>query len=218
MSFLTVLDIFNYGLVLLYGLFLSVSIAGGWKTRRQKQLILLLCPFFLVIQIPFWLIWDVDTAKKLYPLIVHLPLTLILIFALKKPVGVSIVSVLIAYLCCQMPRWVSLFVMAVTHSALAGEISYTVSIFPIFFLLYRWFVRPAHNAMTGSLQTLLLFGSLPAVYYVFDYATAVYADVLRLDTQAIFEFVPTALVVFYVLFLAAFHVQEQKRMRAEMQQ
>ena len=37
MTFLTVLGVFNYGLVLIYGLFLSVFIAGGWEKGSQRR-------------------------------------------------------------------------------------------------------------------------------------------------------------------------------------
>jgi len=217
MDFLTFLGVFNYGLVLIFGLFLSTSIAGGWKNQRQKRLIFMLCPLFLLIQSPCWLIWGVSTAKKLYPLIVHLPLVLILIFALKKRVGVALVSVCTAYLCCQLPRWVNLSFTALTDSPLVGEISYTLLIGPIFVLLSRYFVRAAHDAMTYSTQSLLLFGSLPFAYYLFDYATAVYSNALYVGIQALNEFLPTALIIFYVLFLAAYHAQVQKRTHAELQ-
>ncbi len=132
MTFLTALGAINYGLVLIYGLFLSAHISGGSVSHRQNQLLLLLCPLFLIIQTPCWLILGESTTKQLYPLIVHLPLVLILIFALKKPIGVALVSVCTAYLCCQLPRWVDLAITAVTRSPLAGEISYTLVIFPFF--------------------------------------------------------------------------------------
>ena len=217
MSFLSALGAFNYGLVLLYGLFLSAAIAGGWENRRQKRLIIALCPLFLLIQTPCWLILGESVTKQLYPLIVHLPLVLILIFALKKPVGIALVSVCTAYLCCQLPRWVNLMVTAVIHSTLAGEISYTLAIYPVFLLLRRYFVRPAYSAMTASPQSLLLFGSLPVAYYFYDYATVVYSDVLSTDIRALNEFLPTALIVFYVMFLSAYHKQMQTRADAELQ-
>ena len=217
MSFLTALGAFNYALVLLYGLFLSAAIAGGWENRRQKRLIIALCPLFLLIQTPCWLILGEGTTKQLYPLIVHLPLVLILILALKKPVGIALVSVCTAYLCCQLPRWVNLMVTAVTGSSLAGEISYTLLILPIFLLLRHLFVHSAYGAMTASAQSLLLFGSLPVAYYFYDYATVVYADALSTDIQALNEFLPTALIIFYVMFLSAYHKQMQTRADAELQ-
>ena len=78
-------------------------------------------------------------------------------------------------------------------------------------------VAAAYGAMTSSPTALLLFGSLPCSYYIFDYATTIYSDALYSGIQALNEFLPTVLVVFYVLFLPAFHVQSQKRSSAEMQ-
>ena len=108
-------------------------------------------------------------------------------------------------------------VTAVTHSSLVGEISYTLAIYPVFLLLRRYFVRPAYSAMTASHQSLLLFGSLPVAYYFYDYATVVYSDVLSTDIRALNEFPPTALIVFYVMFLSAYHKQMQTRADAELQ-
>ena len=218
MPVLPVWKAINYGLVLIYGLFLSADISGGWENKAQKRLIFILCPAFLLVQGFCWIIWDIGTVERLYPLITHLPLVLILIFALKKTVGVAAVSVSIGYLCCQLPRWVNLATTALSSSALAGEICYTLSIVPIFFLLRRWFVRPAHEAMIGSTRSLALFGSLPIAYYIFDYATSVYSEALQVDIQALNEFLPTALILFYVLFLTAYHVQAQKRLQAELHQ
>ena len=55
-----------------------------------------------------------------------------------KPLGVSIVSVFTAYLCCEILNWVRENVSALTHSVLAGEISYAVLIVPVFLLLRRY--------------------------------------------------------------------------------
>lgn len=217
MTFLTGLEVLNYGLVLPFGLFLSTFIAGGWENRRQKLLILTLCPLLLLIQVLCLLIWDVRTVEKLYPLIVHAPLVWILVFVMKKRVGVALVSVCTAYLCCQLPRWVKLVLVSLTRSALVGEISYTLSIFPLFFLLYVYFVRTAYEAMNYSSRMLVLFGSLPFVYYIFDYGTVVYSDALYEGAPALTEFLPTALIIFYVIFLAAYHAQVQKRTQAELQ-
>lgn len=217
MTLLTALGVFNYGLVLIFGLFLSTFISGGWENRRQRAMIFATCPIFLLVQSVFWLMSGVGVAKQLYPLIVHLPLTLILIFVLRRRAGVAVVSVCTAYLCCQLPRWMNLMVTALTRSPLAGEICYTICIGPIFFLLYRFFVRPAHEAMTASKNSLLLFGSLPVAYYFFDYGTVVYSDALYRGDGALNEFLPTALIFFYVMFLTAYHVQSSERAQAEMQ-
>lgn len=211
------LGVFNYALVLLFGLRLSVAIAGGCQTRRQRRIMTALAPLFLLIQSPCWLILGVPTVKQLYPLIVHLPLTLALIFVLRKPALEAVVCTCTAYLCCQLPRWVDMAVTGLSRSDLLGEISYTLCIGPILWCLLRWFVRSAREAMTCSRTALLLFGSLPVTYYVFDYATTIYSDVLYSGLYAVNEFLPTVLILFYVLFLTAYHVQTQQMSRAEMQ-
>lgn len=217
MNIASLLDVFDYALVLIYGLALDVFISGGCDTPRQKRLIAYLCPCFLVVQLLGWLALGELAVKQIYPLIVHLPLVLILVLALKKPWGIAIVSTATAYLCCQPPRWGSMAVEALTHSAVAGNLVYIVLLSGSFYLFRRYFVAAAYGAMTSSPTALLLFGSLPCSYYIFDYATTIYSDALYSGIQALNEFLPTVLVVFYVLFLPAFHVQSQKRSSAEMQ-
>ena len=217
MNIASLLDVFDYALVLIYGLALDVFISGGCDTPRQKRLIAYLCPCFLVVQLLGWLTLGELAVKQIYPLIVHLPLVLILVLALKKPWGIAIVSTATAYLCCQPPRWGSMAVEALTHSAVAGNLVYIVLLSGSFYLFRRYFVAAAYGAMTSSPTALLLFGSLPCSYYIFDYATTIYSDALYSGIQALNEFLPTVLVVFYVLFLPAFHVQSQKRSSAEMQ-
>lgn len=168
-TFQSALDVFNYGLVLIYGLFLSVSIAGGCTEKRDKKLVALLCPVFLVLQSLFALTLGTDKTMQLYPLIVHLPLVLILTLALKKPLGVAVVSTCTAYLCCQPLRWGKNAVEALTGSMLAADIAYIVLLVGVFWLCERFLVKAAYATMTYSRWTLLLFGSLPVTYYIFDY-------------------------------------------------
>lgn len=217
MTLLNVFEVLNYGLVLLFGLFLSTFIAGGWHTAKQRRLIFLLCPVLLAAQALCWLLWGTQVVEQLYPFIVHLPLVLLLVLGLKKPFGVSLVSVCTAYLLCQLPRWVDLSVTAIFASPLAGQLCYTAAIVLLFGVLCRWFVRAAHDAMTESRQSLLLFGSLPLVYYLFDYATAVYSHALYEKIPSLIEFLPTALIAFYVLFLTAYHAQARHRMQAQLE-
>ena len=210
-TFQSALDVFNYGLVLIYGLFLSVSIAGGCTEKRDKKLVALLCPVFLVLQSLFALTLGTDKTMQLYPLIVHLPLVLILTLALKKPLGVAVVSTCTAYLCCQPLRWGKNAVEALTGSMLAADIAYIVLLVGVFWLCERFLVKAAYATMTYSRWTLLLFGSLPVTYYIFDYATTVYSNALYSNVLIISEFLPTVLVTFYILFLPAFHLQSQRQ-------
>lgn len=216
MDIILLLSLLNYGLVLLFGLFLSVLIAGGWQTARQKRAVIVLAPLLLLLQSCSAYFWGLDITEQLYPVLVHLPLILGLTLILKKSLLMSLVSVCTAYLCCQLPNWISLTIRGFTDNALIPEIGYLVCIGPFFYLLYRFFVKPAHSVMTDSRQSLLLFGSLPVAYYLFDYATAVYTQQIKMDTEQLLEFLPTALILFYVVFLAAYHQLSHKRAQAEL--
>lgn len=212
LSMQSALDIFCYVLVLIYGLMLSADIStGGYVSRQQKCLLTLLCLLFLLVQGLGLVLLGERTVKQLYPLVIHVPLVLILILFMKKSVGVAIVSTCTAYLCCQPPRWGRIAVEALTQSTLAAELVYILLMPVMYYLLRRFFVAAAYNTMTSSTAALLLFGSLPVTYYIFDYATTIYSDALYSGIQALNEFLPTVLVTFYVLFLPAFHLQSQRQ-------
>ena len=168
-DFAEILGTINYGLVAVYGFFLSIAFSGGFTRKGQKTVSVLFLVLMLLVQTVFRFFEGVGFTKQIYPLIVHLPLILILILYFKRGVGMAIVSVFTAYSCCQLPRMVYLFALAVTSSEIIGEAVYTAAIVPIFIFLYRRFSKLAYTAMAYSNRSLVLFGILPTAYYIFDY-------------------------------------------------
>lgn len=216
MKLVDILGGVNYGLVFFFGSSLSVSIAGSCKTRREWTLLFSLCPVFLALQTISWLVLGLDITKQLYPFLIHLPLLLVLIFGLKKPVGIAMVSICAAYLCCQLPRCCDITVTAVTGSALAGQIVYMVLIAPIFLFLLRYFVPSARDTMTQSPRSLFLFGGLPVIYYIFDYSTAIYSDLLYSGSEVVAEMLPTAVGLLYMVYTTVYRQQLQRQTQAEL--
>ena len=216
----------NFALVFLFGVALSVAFAGGCKRKRDWIVLLALCPVFLVFQTLSWLLWGMDAAKQFYPLYIHLPLLLGLTLGMKKPAGISLISICAAYLCCQLPRCGSILIAAATGSALAGEIAYTLIIVPIFLFLCRYFAPSARDTMTESPKSLILFGSLPIIYYIYDYTVAVRPGFVGVGIppssgnysglQLIAEIVPTAVGLLYMVYTTAYREQLQRRTRAEL--
>lgn len=216
MSPVDVLDIVNYGLVFVYGLFLSASIAGGCKARRERVLLYVAGSVLLLLLGGSWLTLGLKATKQLYPVLVHLPTIGLLAFAFKKPVGISLVSVCTAYLCCQLPRCGEMAMIAVTGSELMGEIFYTVIIFPIFLLLYRYFAPSAREAIGESRKALLLFGSLPVTFYIFSFAAYIYTDFFHFDSYVVAEMLPIVAGLFYMIYTTAYRQQLQRRTQAEL--
>lgn len=216
MSLAYILGGINCGLVFFFGASLSVSIAGGCRSRREWVLLAALCPVFLTLQALSWLTLGLDTTKQLYPLLIHLPLLLALIFGLKRPVMVSLVSICAAYLCCQLPRCAGIITAAITGSALVGQIIYAVALAPIFFFLLRYFVPSARDTMIQSPRSLFLFGGLPMIYYVFDYTTAIYSDLLYSGSAVVAELLPTAVGLLYMVYTTAYRQQLQRQTQTEL--
>lgn len=226
MSFVDILGGVNCGLVFFFGAALSVSIAGGCKSQREWSMLFALCPVFLALQTVSWLVWGLDATKRIYPLLVHLPLLLILVLGLKRPAGISVVSICAAYLCCQLPRCTGVITIAVTGSALVGQLVYCAAIAPIFLFLLRYFVPSARDTMTESRKALLLFSGLPVMYYVYDYTIAarislLYAEILSPGAtystgEVVSETLPTVVGLLYMAYTTAYRRQFQRQAQAEL--
>ena len=119
----------NYGLVLIYGVLLSIDISGGWSSKKDKQLTAAIIASLLMVQIVVCLTSGTTAAEKFYPLITHIPLVCALFFFMKRPLGISIVSVFTSYLCCQIPNWFGILVLNISDSSLLAEICYTIVVF-----------------------------------------------------------------------------------------
>lgn len=217
MNFVDILSGVNYGLAFFFGAALGLAIAGGCEDRRDWALLFALCPVFLALQTVSWLVLGLELTKQLYPLFIHVPLFAVLTFWMKRPVGISLVSIFTAYLSCQLPRCGEIAVTAITGSALAGQVVYTIIITPIFLFLLRYFVPSARGAMTESPKSLFLFGGLPAAYYVFDYATAVYSDLLYSGSKVVAGVLPTVVGLFYMIYTTAYRQQLQQRSQTQVQ-
>lgn len=211
-----ILNALHFTLLFFYGAVLSVSISGGPRTPRERRLLWCLAPISLLVQGAFWMAYGTGTTTRLYPLLVHVPLLVVLVFVLKEPVGVSVVSICTAYLCCQLPRCARVGVSALTGSPLAGDITYIIVIMPILLLLMWYFVPAARAAINDSRGTLYLFGGFPVVYYIVTYATEIYTDLIYHNHAVITELMPTIMGLFYLVYTTAYRQQLQRLTQAEL--
>ena len=121
MNIASLLDVFDYALVLIYGLALDVFISGGCDTPRQKRLIAYLCPCFLVVQLLGWLALGELAVKQIYPLIVHLPLVLGYILALLMHLSHIVEKIAFPYL--MIIQMIPILGMAPIVLSITGDIS-----------------------------------------------------------------------------------------------
>ncbi len=206
----------NYGLVLIYGAMLSVDFTGGCRTKKERNIVGAYCLLVLTAQTACAFFLGFETTRKLYPFITHLPLVLVLVKSLKRSFGASLISVLTAYFCCQLPRWFGSFIQFVFESELAYNAGYIISLFPFYFLLRRYLVLPLNQAITYTRHAHILFAILPLSYYIFDYATTVYTEILYEADRAVMDFLPAIMVLFYIVYISIYHKEMQKLNQLEL--
>lgn len=211
----TVIGLLRFGFSLLFGMAVSVLFAGIELTRKNRFIIGLLCAIFLFIQTACWWLLGLDWTSKLYPLIIHLPLILIFSLYWKRPLLISAVSVLSGYLCCQAPRWVGFLVGAAFGSRLTGHVFYVASVFLSYYFLKRYVAGSVQQLMEMSNKSCLFLGGVPLFYYMFDYTTTIYTDVLYRGAKWAVQFMPSTISVFYFVFLILYYAETQKQARVQ---
>ena len=159
----TLIGLITFILIFAYGFFLTISFAGGCASQKERRVIGILCVSAFLVQFVFSMRFGLTTTWYFYPLIAHLPIVLTLVFALKRPLGIAVGSVLVAYFCCQLPRWIASIFLALFATELVSQISYSLSIIPIFFLLKRYFTTPAYKAMTYFQEILVVIWRTPGI-------------------------------------------------------
>ena len=200
----------------IFGMILSAAFCDILWTRKKALVMLGVIAAILLFQGIFYFGVDSDIVKKIYPLVTHIPLTVVLCI-LNGKVFWPTISVLTAYLCCQLRRWLALLIVAVfTGSSLMQDIGELVLTLPILFVLI-WFIAPAVRSISHyPVLVQCQFGLIPALYYGFDYLTRIYTDLLLNGVLVAVEFMPFVCSLAYLFFVV--HDSEECRTRSQLEQ
>lgn len=204
------LSLLNDLSVTLFGVVLSAGFCG-LTFRKNLKAFFISMAFFGLMQglVYYW--WDAEVLRNIYPIAVHLPLVLILTALTRRPLWAA-VSVLSAYLCCQLRRWIALLVVTMLSGSAAMqdgiELLLTIPLLPF---LLRIAVPAIRELADCPAKTQMYFGVIPAVYYGFDYVTVVYTDLLVSGSQVVVEFMPFVCCGAYLAFLLLYSAEERRR-------
>ena len=166
------------------------------------MLIMAACAFGIFLVQGLLLFCAPEEVNRLaYPLSTHLPLALALCVLSRRKLW-PFISVLTAYLCCQMRRWIALVAVAAFSG---GEmLQYSVELaatLPLLLLLFR--AAPSVQMVSQmSLISQIQFGVIPLLYYVFDFSTRVYTDLLSTGSPVVVEFMPFICSTAYLFFVS----------------
>ena len=211
---LPVLQVANSAAVGLFGMVLSCAFCPV-KWERRNVLIMAVCAFGIFLVQGLLLFCAPEEVNRLaYPLSTHLPLTLALCVLSRRKLW-PFISVLTAYLCCQMRRWIALVAVAAFSG---GEmLQYSVELaatLPLLLLLFR--AAPSVQMVSQmSLISQIQFGVIPLLYYAFDFSTRVYTDLLSTGSPVVVEFMPFICSTAYLFFVSRLTREQCERARLE---
>lgn len=212
-----IIGLIRYGLTALFGILLSVNFAVADK---QKHFYIKLTVFSLItlaFQSLCAVFFRYRFTAQIYPLTTHLPLVVFLVIAFKQTWLTAVVSVLSAYLCCQIPRWISAITTLFSDDKLYSNLLYIVAVFVSFALLCRYTVQPTQKLLHYSRQSAIIIGIIPFMYYLFDYSVTIYTDLLYSGHPFAVQFMPSVMASFYFFFLLIYYsrLEEQKKAQQE---
>lgn len=184
-----------------FGCILAASFCDALRTKKSKRSFTVCMLLMPLIQGVVYLFTNGAFVRKIYPLTVHLPLLLLLYVLTKQPLW-SLFSILCAYLCCQLRRWLALFLVALLSGGStmqsAVELLFTL---PLLLLLLRYVAPVICPLSNYPKKTQCQFGLIPLIYYLFDYLTCVYTDLLISGHAVSVEFMPFVCCAAYLAFL-----------------
>lgn len=203
-------SLFDGVAVSIFGSVLSASFCNALNTRRKRWLFWCCMIVIPLLQGVICFVWGAEFLRRIYPLVVHLPLTLAL-YVLTGELLWSVISVFFAYLCCQLRRWLALLVVAlVSGGTMLQETVELIVTLPLLLLLLRFIAPAVRQLAHRPARIQIQFGVIPALYYAFDYLTVVYTDLLISGGAVVVEFMPFVCCAAYLVFLLYHSVWEQK--------
>lgn len=209
------LELLHHAVTLLFGVYISAAFLG---IRMSRKNIAVLGGFSAAVgavsTLSFIFFGEAFTAQ-VYPLIIHLPLILFLTLYYKYTALRSTLSVLTAYLCCQISKLVGLAILSITDLEWVYYGVRIVTTIVVFAVLVRYVSNAAAQLIQKPTEALLIFAILPFTYYFFDYATGVYTELIYSGKKVVSEFLGFALSIAYLLFLLVYFKQYEEKREVE---
>lgn len=180
----------HYTLILLFGLLLSVAFAGIRFSKKNIGIILILFTLCGSMQLAGYAAFDEMFVWKIYPLITHLPIFLLLYLYYHKPIPTALAAVSTAYLCCQPAKWFGLLLETLTGSHVLGQTIRILTLLIVCFIAVRYLTSYISEIYSKDNRSVIIFGIVPVIYYVFDYSMGIYTDFWLNNNRATTEFLP----------------------------
>ena len=205
----------HYILLLAFGVILSFTF-GGVRLLVKENLRRMAAVFILcgVLQLVAYVAFDEQTVWKLYPLITHTPIAAVLCLVYRKNIVTALAAVSSAYLCCQPSKWLGLLCYSLTDSAAAQWAVRSLALLAGGVVLCRLAPTLA-QLFHKDKRSAAIFGSVPLVYYLYDYSMGIYTDLWAINDRVAAEFLPFFLCIAFLLFCFVYYKEYEQKADAE---
>ena len=201
--------------VLAFGICLSAAFAGIQFNRTNLTNFAIFCGFCSLLQLILIHFLGEDLVWKLYPLITHLPLILLLHLAYHKQLATAMTAVFTAYLLCQPSKWLGVLVLHLSGSPLFESLVRCLSLALVAYVALACLSGCLSDIFNKDRRSVLIFGIIPATYYVFDYITGIYTDLWISSNRVVVEFMPLFLAITFMVFCSVYYKEYEQKTEAQ---
>jgi len=211
----TVFTLLQGAFLLAFGVILSAAFTDLRFTRQNTLSLLVFYCFSGILQIGTMIIWDDQAGWLAYPLITHLPLILYLHVFYRKRFATALVSVLTAYLCCQPSKWFGVLVSYFFPVPPAEYLVRWIVLIVVAVIMLKYTAPYLSQIYNKDSRSVLIFGTIPITYYVFDYAVSIYTDLWIENNRIVAEFLPFFLCVAFFAFCFVYYREYEQKADAQ---
>lgn len=213
---MNLISLLNGFTVAVFGMILSASFCDIYWSRKRKLAMAGSMVCLLIVQGVIIYFLEAEMVRIWYPVITHLPLMVILVGLTKQKLW-PVISVFVAYLCCQLRRWLALLLAVTLYGdTMVQSIMEIVITLPLLLVLLKYISPAVRTISQSNTWVQSQFCLLPAIYYIFDYATQVYTDLMERGDPLVAEFMSFVCSVAYLVFIL--RSSQEKWLRSQLEQ
>lgn len=204
-----------YGLVLIVGTGMAAIFAGLNKQSRHLWVFIPLVLLCGGLQLIIFFTLGEQLVWRLYPFIAHLPVGLTIGVLWHKRAITVMAAVTTSYFCLQLSKWSKAIVQAITNNEMVGQIARIVVMLVVSFFIMRYLASYLAELFSKDNRSVLIFGSVPMAFYVFDYLASVYTDIWFMQAKTTVELMAFFLCAVYLFFCLVYYREYEQKVRAE---
>ena len=193
-----ILTLVNYITVTVYGVALTFAFVNLPNDKRQWPQCSSVTVVLLLINFLVYKVSGTEFLVKVYPLVIHLPLLLVLLYAFRKTWSVSLLVIFTAYILCIPRKWFGSLANLVWTGSPEAYYGAQILVTPVLFYLAKRYLAPRLRQVEyepAHVSKLLVI--IPGVFYVGSYLLTVYSKGLY-DNQAAVGGLGTIVVLFTI--------------------